>query len=202
MALDDPGGGMLEAHMQDGSVPSASARVVVKCDHAHCSGDDTRINRVMPEEVSKAQRREIKKSASSNGTNGPPRLQLHLLHHFKVMMLLNILPLIGGLYLWWNWRAGRVTMRSMSGESQSILIVVIVSGLAFAVIAWFIMPIARWLRDYPTWHLRHGPAWAWIIPTCGGWAAWIILNTAGILAAGLALLISAVGIWNLFAKAG
>ena len=26
MALDDPGGGMLEAHMQDESVPSASDR--------------------------------------------------------------------------------------------------------------------------------------------------------------------------------
>jgi hypothetical protein len=44
--------------------------------------------------------------------------------------------------------------------------------------------------------------WAWFIPTCGGWAAWIILSLAGILAAGLALVISAVGIWNLFAKAG
>lgn len=193
---------MLEAHMQDGSVPFASDRVAVNDDHAHCSGDDTRINRLMPEEVSKKQRRDMKKTAGSNGTNGPPRLQFHLLHHFKMMMMLNILPLIGGLYLWWNWRAGRVTMRSMSGESQSILIVVVVSGLAFAVIAWFVMPIARWLRDYPTWHLRHGPAWAWLIPTCGGWAAWIILSTAGILAAGLALFITAVGMWNLFAKAG
>ncbi len=199
MALDDAGGGMLEAHMQDGSVPSASDRVVAKCGRMHCSGHDTRINPLMPEEVPQEPRRGAKKIAASNG---PPRLQLHLLHHFKVMMTLNILPLIGGLYLWWQWREGRVTMRSMSGESQSILIVVIVSGLAFAVIAWFIMPVARWLRDYPTWHFRHGPAWAWFIPTCGGWAAWIILSLAGILAAGLALVISAVGIWNLFAKAG
>lgn len=153
----------------------------------------------MPKEVPKEPRRSAKKIATSNG---PPRLQLHLLHHFKVMMMLNILPVIGGLYLWWNWREGRVTMRSMSGESQSILIVVVVSGLAFAVIAWFVMPIARWLRDYPTWHFRHGLAWVWLIPTCGGWAAWSILSLAGILAAGLALFITGVGIWNLFAKAG
>ena len=112
-------------------------------------------------------------------------------------MVLNVVPLIGGLYVWWQWRQGRVTMRSMSEESQSTLVVVVVSGLAFAVITWFIMPVARWLRDYPTWHLRQGPAWAWVIPAGGGWAAWIVLSLAGMLAAAAALLLAGIGIWNL-----
>jgi hypothetical protein len=64
------------------------------------------------------------------------------------------------------------------------------------------MPVARWLRVYPTWHLRRGPAWAWIVPTCGGWLAWIALSLAGALAAAAALLVAGLGIWRLFAQAG
>ncbi len=135
-------------------------------------------------------------------SQGPPRLRLHLMHHLKVLAVLNVVPLIGGLYVWWQMRQGRVTLRSMSSESQSTLVVVVVSGVAFAVIMWFIMPVARWLRDYPTWHLRRGPAWAWVIPAAGGWAAWIILSLAGILAAAAAVLLAGIGLWNLFAKAG
>ena len=132
----------------------------------------------------------------------PPRLRLHLGHHLKVLLVLNVLPLLGGIWLWWQWREGRVTLRTISEESKSTLLVVLVAGVAFAVIAWLVMPVARWLRDYPTWHLRRGPAWAWIIPTCGGWLAWFALTTAGMLAAAAAILVAGLGIWHLFAQAG
>jgi hypothetical protein len=135
-------------------------------------------------------------------SDAPPRLKLNLGHHLKVLLVLNVLPILGVIYVWWQWRAGRVTLRSMNEESKTTLIVVLLSGVAFAVIVWFIMPVARWLRDYPTWHLRRGPAWAWIIPTCGGWLAWLTLSAAGMLAAAAAILVSGLGIWNLFVKAG
>ncbi len=145
------------------------------------------------------------RSVTGTGTtpsDGPPRLRLHLGHHLKVLMMLNILPLVGGLYVWWQWRQGRVTWRAMSSESQSTLVVVVICGVAFAVIVWLVMPVARWLRDYPTWHLRRGPAWAWVIPAGGGWTAWLVLSLAGLLAAAAAVLLAGLGIWNLFARAG
>jgi hypothetical protein len=136
-------------------------------------------------------------SGRSTTRGGPPRLNLHLLHHLKVLMLLNLLPLAGGLWLWWQWRAGHVTLRTLSGESLATVLVVVVCGAAFAVIMWFVMPLARWLRDYPTWHLRRGPAWAWIIPACGGWLAWAALSIAGLLAAAAAILVVLLGFWYL-----
>jgi len=153
----------------------------------------------MPANRVTKERDETRRAAPSDT---PPRLRLHLGYHLKVLLVLNILPLLGAIWLWWQWRAGHVTMRSLSEESKTTLIVVLVSGVAFAVITWFIMPVARWLRDYPTWHLRRGPAWAWFIPACGGWLAWMALTTAGMLAAAAAILVAGLGLWNLFAKAG
>lgn len=151
-----------------------------------------------PDQVSN-ERNEPRRTAPSES---PPRLRLHLGHHLKVLLVLNVLPLLGAAYVWWQWREGRVTLRSFSEESKTTLIVVLVCGVAFAVISWFVMPLARWLRDYPTWHLRRGPAWAWIIPTCGGWLAWLALTAAGMLAAAAAILVAGLGIWQLFAQAG
>jgi hypothetical protein len=141
-------------------------------------------------------------SRRATPSDGPPRLRLHLGHHLKVLLVLNVLPLLGAIWLWWQWREGHVTMRSLSEESKTTLIVVLVSGIAFAVISWFVMPVARWLRNYPLWHLRRGPVWAWIIPTCGGWLAWFALTLAGMLAAAAAILVAGLGIWHLFAGAG
>jgi hypothetical protein len=130
--------------------------------------------------------------------DGPPRLRLHVMHHLKVLVLLNILPLLGCGYLWWQWSQGKLSMRSMTAESRTTLVVVLVCGVAFAVISWFVMPLARWLRDYPTWHFRRGPAWAWAIPTASGWLAWAALTMAGMLGAAAAILVAILGIWHLF----
>lgn len=151
--------------------------------------------------VAKERAKEHPEPRRALASDTPPRLNLNLGHHLKVLLVLNVLPLLGVLYLWWQWRAGRVTLRSMNEESKSTLIVVLLCGVAFAIIVWFVMPLARWLRDYPTWHLRRGPAWAWMIPTAGGWAAWILLSMAGILAATAAVLLAAIGFWQLFTHA-
>ena len=153
----------------------------------------------MPADQVSKERNETRRATSSDG---PPRLRLHVGHHLKVLMALNVLPLFGLAWLWWQWRAGHVTMRSMSEESKTTLIVVLVCGIAFAVISWFVMPVARWLRDYPLWHLRRGPAWAWFIPTCGGWLAWFALTSAGMIAAAAAILVAGLGLWHLFTQAG
>lgn len=131
----------------------------------------------------------------------PPRLRLHLGYHLKLLLVLNLLPIIGGIWLAWQLHTGRATLREFSQESQTTLVIVVACGVVLALSSWFVMPVARWLRDYPTWHLRRGPAWAWIIPTCGGWLAWIALSTIGMLAAASAILVAGLGIWHLFVLA-
>jgi len=152
----------------------------------------------MPVDQMPKERGEPRRAAPSDT---PPRLRLHLGHHLKVLVVLNILPLLGAIWLWWQWRNGQMTLRSLSEESKTTLIIVLIAGIAFALISWFVMPVARWLRDYPTWHLRRGPAWAWFIPTCGGWLAWFALTAAGMLAAAAAILVIILGVWNLFVQA-
>jgi hypothetical protein len=131
-------------------------------------------------------------------TDGPPRLRLHLMHHLKVLMLLNIVPLLGGLYLWWQWSQGKLSLSGMNEESRATMVVVLVCCVAFAVISWFVLPLARWLRDYPTWHIRRGPVWAWIIPTASGWLAWGVLSVVGIVGAAVSILICVIAIVHLF----
>lgn len=153
----------------------------------------------MPGTEPSQERREARRSTPAPT---PPRLRFHLGHHLKVLLVLNILPILAGIWLWWNLHTGKATLREFSQESKTTLVIVLVAGAIFALTAWFVMPLARWLRDYPTWHLRRGPAWAWIIPTCGGWLAWIVLGTAGMLACAATLLMGGLGLWHLFKLAG
>jgi hypothetical protein len=147
---------------------------------------------------------EVRKTTRSpaQGQGGsPPRLRFHILHHAKMLMMLNILPIMCTIYLWWQYRAGNVTFKTISEESRTTALVVVVAGISFAIVCWFIMPIANWLRDYPTWHLRRSNSLIWIIPTVGGWMLWIIIGIVGIMAGGAAIIITVMGIWRLFSLA-
>lgn len=148
----------------------------------------------MPADQVSKERNEARRATASDG---PPRLRLHVGHHLKVLMVLNVLPLFGVAWLWWQWRAGHVTLRSMSEESKTTLIVVLVCGITFAVIAWFVMPVARWLRDYPLWHVRHGASLLWWIPTALGAMAWCGLGLLGMVSALTALALLGTGIVRL-----
>jgi hypothetical protein len=128
----------------------------------------------------------------------PPRLRLHLLRHLKLLLVLNILPLIGGAYLWWQWREGRVTLRKPIGEeSWMALGAVLVAGAGFALACWLVLPFARWLRDRPTWCFTHRNPWLWAAPMAAGWIAWVVLMLAGLATAVLCLVEGGRGLWRL-----
>jgi hypothetical protein len=140
-------------------------------------------------------------SSKSTGPT-PPRLRLHLAHHLKMLAMLNIIPLLGGLYLWWQYSQGKITLRKpISEESWITLFVVLIAGALFAVSCWFVLPIARWLRDNPAWHFRHGNRALWALPALGGWLAWLTLSFAGLAVAAICLVEAGRGIWTLFVLA-
>lgn len=123
----------------------------------------------------------------------PPRLRLHVVHHLKLMLAFNVLPIVAGMWLTWQWHTGKMSLRVLSQEAKSSLIVVLATLVILAFNSWFFMPFARWLRDYAIWHLRRGPAWAWIIPTCGGWLAW----STSMVAQAVAIVVGFMEIWRL-----
>jgi hypothetical protein len=134
--------------------------------------------------------------------SSPPRLRFHVFKHAKMLLLFNILPIICSIYLFWQWRVGHITFRTISEESRATGAAVIVAGVSFAVVCYFLMPIAYWLRDNPTWHLRRSGSPRWILPTICGWMLWTIIGIFGILAAGAAVVVCVIGIWRLFSLAG
>ncbi len=147
-----------------------------------------------------------KRTAAPTRTTGqadsPPRLRFHVLKHAKMLLLLNIMPIGCSIYLYWQWRIGNITFKTVSEESRTTGIAVILAGISFAVVCWFMMPIANWLRDYPTWHLRRSSPYIWLAPTIGGWMLWVVIGIAGILAGAGAVFVCVLGIWRLFRLAG
>jgi uncharacterized membrane protein len=142
------------------------------------------------------------KTPVSRTPGQPPQLKFHVVRQLKLLLLLNILPLACSIYLYWHWRMGNLTFKPMSDESRSLLFAVIIAGASFAVLCWFIFPLINWLRDYPTWHMRHSHWWLWLVPTLAGWLLWTIIGLIGIIAGVTAVLYCVLGIWRLFVLAG
>jgi hypothetical protein len=128
-----------------------------------------------------------------------PQLRFHLARHLKLLLILNILPLLTGLYLWWQYRQGRISLRKpISEESWLTLVVVVAAGAVFAATCWLVMPLARWLRDYPTWGFTHGNRLLWSLPLVGGWLTWLMLSATALIAAIACVVVAATGVMRLF----
>ena len=48
---------------------------------------------------------------SGAGRGGPPALALHLWHRVGMLALLNVIPLFGSLWLWWQFKFGHAQFR-------------------------------------------------------------------------------------------
>ena len=114
-----------------------------------------------------------------------------------MLVLLNCLPLLVGGVIALGWWQGRLTLRAGSGQSLVALGAMLGACVLFAVAMWVLLPIARWLRDYPLWHVRNGSALRWFVPTVLGTLAWIGLGMAGIAAALAALALLGSGVIRL-----
>jgi hypothetical protein len=142
-------------------------------------------------------RAKTRSTTATGATGSPPRLRFHVLKRVKMLLLFNIMPLICTTYLYWQWQVGNVTFKTISEESRITFIAVIIAGIFFITVCWFLMPIAIWLRDYPACHLRFLSVLWWIVPAIGGgmWVTSILAGTA-------AVAVLVVGIWRLFSLAG
>ena len=134
-----------------------------------------------------------RRSGQGHASAGPPRLDLQLWRRAKLLLLLNVIPLLGGVAVAIGWWQGRLHFKDGSRQSLLALAVVLIACLAFALAIWLVLPIAGWLRAYPLWHLRHRSLVLWLIPTVLGTLVSIALTLAGALAALAALALMITG---------
>lgn len=150
-----------------------------------------------------ASREPTKERAAELTAPAAPQLRLHLGRHLKLLLILNVLPLLTGIYLWWQWRQGHLTLRKpISEDSWWTLVVVIVAGAVFAATCWLVMPVARWMRDYPAWGFAHGNRLWWSLPLIGGWLTWLTLSMTALIAVLACVVVAATGVMRLFELAG
>lgn len=138
-----------------------------------------------------------RRTGQGPGVAGPPRLDLRLWQRAKMLLLLNGLPLMVVGFVAHGWWQGRYTFRA--GSIQSLIAIGIVLGTCalFAVAMWVLLPLARWLRDYPLWHLRNSPSPRWLALAGLGTLAWIGLGLVGAVSALAALALLGSGVVRL-----
>jgi hypothetical protein len=118
---------------------------------------------------------------------GPPRLSLPLARNLGLMLLVNIIPI--SVMIWAF--AGAKDRPGLDPRMKRVALGIVCACLVVAVTAWLVLPIARWLRDYPRWCYLHRSPWLWLLPTVAGFLAWMALATCAI-AAVLAALVTIV----------
>ncbi len=116
-----------------------------------------------------------------------------------MLAAINIIPLLGSLWLWWQFSYGQAHFRKPMGQELLWACAVVVIGcLIIASSCWLVMPVARWLRDYPSWHVRHGAWPLWLLPAAAGWLSFLVLYLVAALTVVGSLVVIADGLWHLF----
>ncbi|MDA3960273.1 MAG: hypothetical protein PF961_05755 [Planctomycetota bacterium] len=135
---------------------------------------------------------------------GPPRLRLDLFGKLKVLALANVIPLTMVTWLGLGIYQGDVAIRTDVPVAKVgfICAVLLISCLVIGVSSWILLPVVRWLRDYPRWFLDHdGSAALWLVPAGVGWVIWfgsyIVVTVCAIASIGLIV----VGLWALIGVA-
>jgi hypothetical protein len=134
-----------------------------------------------------------RRSGRSTAGGGPPRLDLQLWRRARLLLLLNCIPLLGGLVVLLYWWQGKITFKPMSTSSMTTVAILIGACIIFAVAVWIVLPMARWLREYPLWHFRSGSRVLWLVPVIAGTVVWLALALVGVLASLGALVLIGVG---------
>jgi hypothetical protein len=120
-------------------------------------------------------------SAPAGGS--PPRLDIGLWRGLKFLLLVNIIPIIGLTWIAFAWDERGIHLRDTIDHATARTAAVIIAACGIvALSSWLVMPIARWLRDYPAWHFSNRSRILWFLPMVGGFAAWLILAAGGIAA--------------------
>jgi hypothetical protein len=138
-------------------------------------------------------------TSADAGIGRPPALSLHLTRRLGMLAMCNVIPLIGGLYVWYQVGSGHATLRTPAGhEWMWISATVLVACLVLALTCWLVMPLARWVRDYPTWQFRHRAKLLWLVPMVGGWCGWLALYLLGAATTLACVVVVGTGLWHLY----
>jgi hypothetical protein len=142
-----------------------------------------------------------KKSPAVVGNEQPPKLQTKLWQGLKLLMLINLLPILGLAYLGMAWYNGKVALKADVTSKHVMTILFVLGGcMVIAVSSWFVMPLARWIKAYPTWHFRKQSRIAWFLPMLAGHLGWALCCLIGAAATLASVAVILTGLWQMIAS--
>jgi hypothetical protein len=119
----------------------------------------------------------------------PPKLQLEFFKNLGILLLINIIPILGGIYILYHTFTGRMRFKNLDFLPGLLYILAFSSVLIF--FFWVMLPIAKWLRDYSWWHYMHRSIIIWLIPSGVSFLIWIGAVFTCFIMAGMLVLIAA-----------
>lgn len=121
----------------------------------------------------------------------PPRLSLPLGRNLLLMLVINAVPVAALAWAAVTWHDERRRLLLPAAA-------VVAACLVIAVAAWAILPLGRWLRVWPRWHVRHARWWwLWLLPAALGLVAQLLLWLAAGAAVLAALVVAGLALWHL-----
>ncbi len=118
---------------------------------------------------------------------GPPKLRFHFMQRIKMLLLINMIPIVVGVGLSIGYYQGMVHVVGFEEGKHGLAIAVILAACIILGLSWWIIiPFARWAYMYPRWFFRHESKFIWFMPFCCGSIfyalCWILCMLAGIIA--------------------
>ena len=126
-------------------------------------------------------------AAEGRRAKGPPRLRLHIVKRMKMLLLLNTIPIVVGIFLIFGYYNGMVHVVGFEQGKHDLAAAVILGAcLLIGVSWWVIIPVAKWLYRYPRWYFRRESKVVWFLPfitgACIYGVTWIVCFLAGVVA--------------------
>ncbi len=124
---------------------------------------------------------------SSRRGRQPPRLRFHFMQRIQMLLLINTIPIIVGIGLVIGYYQGYVHVVGFEEGRHGLAAAVILGACIILGLSWWIIiPVARWLHDYPRWFFRRESKLFWFLPYCSGaliyGLTWLVCMLAGIIA--------------------
>ena len=113
----------------------------------------------------------------------PPVLRTQFMRNMGVLLLINFIPVLGGIYFLVQIFNGRFQVRHKGVVVLLGLMILIALVLLF--FWWVLLPIAQWLKDWPWWHAVNRSMVIWIVPSIMGFAVWAVTFFACIMLGGV-----------------
>ena len=125
--------------------------------------------------------------AEGRRAKGPPRLRLHIIKRIKLLLLINTIPIVVGIFLIFGYYNGMVHVVGFeTGQHDLAAAVMLAACLLIGVSWWVIIPVAKWLYRYPRWYFKRESKALWFLPYMTGaiiyGGTWILCFLAGVVA--------------------